>query len=80
MSKVRMSASNYVNKSGAAMVMVRIPLQDAAAIAVGRKEVIDEFRELIATKLNSERESTFGSKKKVDTDIDIEEGNDENTA
>lgn len=90
--KVRMSASNYTSRKGGLMVMVRIPIQDAAAIAVGRREVIDELRELIATKLTSERESSYGQKKEVEVepdaptpevdtnDTDIEEKNDESTA
>lgn len=60
---MRMSATTYTNKKGQAMVLVRMTIDDAAAIAVARAETISELREVLSDKLNSERESVFGEER-----------------
>lgn len=52
---MKTSATVYTNKKGATMMMLRIPIDDAAALAVGRQEVLEDLQVAIERALNNRR-------------------------
>lgn len=52
---MKISTTVYTNKKGATMMLFRVPIDDAAAIAVGRSETISELQKAIEQAMNDRR-------------------------